>query len=266
MSSVTLRRRRQPPGDQPLVRRRRRGRAHVHGGAGHHDRQRRAALHRRRPVGGGHRQRVGPHQLPGRQRHHPADLGLDLGPPRPPQLLPAVDRRLHHRLGAVRHGHQPGPTDPVPGDPGPGRRRAPAVQPGRAAGQLPAREAGRGHDDVRHRGPARAGRRPDAGRLSHGQLRLALDLLHQSPGRRPRLPGELLPGRRPGLPQARAGGAAPPPAELRLHRLGAARSDHVLLGSHAQQGAGMGLAGRSLLAGADAVHPVRARAGRPVLP
>ena len=66
-----------------------------------------AAIHRRRPVGGEHRQRVGHHQLPGRQRHHPADLGLALGPPRPPQLFPAVDRRLHDRLGAVRHGHQP---------------------------------------------------------------------------------------------------------------------------------------------------------------
>ena len=31
------------------------------------------------------------------------------------------------------------------------------------------------------------GRRPDAGRLAHRQLRLALDLLHQRPGRRPRL-------------------------------------------------------------------------------
>ena len=79
--------------------------------------------------------------------------------------------------------------DPVPGDPGPGRRRTPALQPGRPARHLPAREAGRGPDDVRRRGPARAGRRPDAGRLSHGQLRLALDLLHQPPGGRPRLPG-----------------------------------------------------------------------------
>ena len=47
-------------------------------------------------------------------------------------------------------------TDPVPGAPGPGRRRTPAVQPGGPAGQLPARETGRGHDDVRRRRPARA--------------------------------------------------------------------------------------------------------------
>ena len=36
------------------------------------------------------------------------------------------------RLGAVRPGHQPRAADPVPGDPGPGRRRAPALQPGRS--------------------------------------------------------------------------------------------------------------------------------------
>ena len=66
-----------------------------------------------------------------------------------------------------------------------------ALQPGRAARRLPAREAGRRPDDVRRRGPAGAGRRPDAGRLSHGPVRLALDLLHQRPGRRPG-PGDVL--------------------------------------------------------------------------
>ena len=67
-------------------------------------------------------------------------------------------------------------TDPVPGDPGRGRRRAPARQPGGADRRLPAREAGHGHDDVRRRGADRPGHRPDAGRLHHGQLQLALDL------------------------------------------------------------------------------------------
>ena len=74
----------------------------------------------------------------------PADQRLALGPPRPPQLLPAVDRRLHPRLGAVRHGHQPDADHPVPGAPGPGRRRTPAEQPGDLDRQLPARETGRG--------------------------------------------------------------------------------------------------------------------------
>ena len=45
---------------------------------------------------------------------------------------------------------------------------------------------------------------------------------------------------------------APTAAQLRLHRPGAARARHVLLGNHAQQGAGMGLAGRSVLAHPDA--------------
>ena len=56
------------------------------------------------------------------------------------------------------------------------------------------------------------------------------------------------------------------PLELRRHRPGAARAGHGLVGSGAQQGAGVGLAGRSVLAGADAADPVRARAGRPALP
>ena len=157
MSTVALSPSRgQPPGGQPLVRRRRRGHPDVHGGRGHDGGQRGAALHCRRAVGGGHRQRVGHHQLPGRQRLRPADHRLALRPLRPPQLFPVVDRRLHPRLGALRHGHQPSATDPVPRAPGPGRRRTPAVQPGGPAGQLPAREAGRGHDDVRRRRPARA--------------------------------------------------------------------------------------------------------------
>ena len=92
-----------------------------------------------------------------------------------------VDRRLHPRLGALRHGRQPAATDPVPRAPGPGRRRTPALQPGGPAGQLPARETRRGHDDVRRRRPARADRRPDAGRLARRYLQLALDLLHQPP-------------------------------------------------------------------------------------
>ena len=86
-----------------------------------------------------------------------------------------------------------------------GGRRTPAVQPGGSAGRLSPREAGRGHDHVRRRRPARPGRRPDAGRLARRYLPVALDLLHQPPGRRRRLPGVLRPARRPGLPQTGAG-------------------------------------------------------------
>ena len=184
---------------------------------------------------------MGPHQLLGGQCDHPADHRLALRSGRPAQLLSALDRRFHDRLRAVRHGHQPRTTDPVPGAPGSGRRRAPAVQSSNPPGHLPARETRGRPDDVRHRGPAGAGRRPDPGRLPHGSVRLALDLLHQCPCGRHWLPGGLPPGRRPRLPQERAGGAAPPPAEFRLHRPGAARPDHVELGSDAQQGSGVGL-------------------------
>ena len=134
---------------------------------------------------------------------------------------------------------------------------------GDPARRLPAREAGHGHDDVRRGGPDRPGRRPDAGRLPHGQLQLALDLPHQPPDRRPRLPDVPLRGRGPRLPQAGAGGAAAAAAQLRLHRPGAARPGHVLLGNHAQQGAGVGLVQRPVLAGPDAGRPVRRLAWAP---
>ena len=159
------------------------------------------------------------------------------------------------RLGAVRHGHQPRATDPLPGDPGPGRRRAPALQPGDPARQLPAREAGHGHDDVRRRGPDRPGRRPDAGRLAHGQLQLALDLLHQPPDRRPRLPGVLLRWSMTPITSRRSGrSCSRRPLNFDYIGLGLLALVDGLLGSHAQQGAGVGLVRRPVLAGADAVR------------
>ena len=209
------------------------------------------------------RQRLGHDQLPGGQRHHPADHGLALGPPGPPQVLPPLHRRLHRRLGAVRPCHQPRATDPLPGDPGHRRRRAPARQPGDPDRRLPPREAGHGHDGVRRGGADRTGHRPDAGRLHHRQLQLALDLPHQPPDRRPRLPDVPLRGRGPGIPQEGAGGAESPAAQFRLHRPGAARPGDELLGDYAQQGAGVGLVQRPLLEGPDAVRPFRRWAWEP---
>ena len=116
-------------------------------------------------------------------------------------------------------------------------------QPGRPARRLPAREAGHGHDAVRRRGPARAGRRPDAGRLASPSTTTgAGSSTSTSRSASSRCLRVLLRGRRPGLPQAGAGGAAKPAAQLRLHRPGPARPGHGLLGSPAQQGAGVGLA------------------------
>ncbi len=117
------------------------------------------------------------------------------GPPRPPQLLPAVDRRFYPRLGNVRLRHQPVADDPVPGDPGAVRRRASAGQPGNPLGRIPARETRYGHDPLRAGCHDRAHRRADAGRLALRQLQLAVDLPHQRPdraggtGRRVRLGG-----------------------------------------------------------------------------
>ena len=146
------------------------------------------------------------------------------------------------------------------------RRRAPARQPGDPDRRLPAREAGHGHDGVRRGGADRPGHRPDAGRLHHGQLQLALDLPHQPPDRRPRLPDVPLRGRGPRIPQEGAGGAESPAAQFRLHRPGAARPGDELLGDSAQQGAGVGLVQRPLLEGPDAGRPVRRLPGRPDLP
>jgi hypothetical protein len=67
------------------------------------------------------------------------------------------------------------------------------------------REAGRRPDDVLHRRPCGADRRPGAERLARRQLQLALDLLHQRAGGARRLPGLLRPAGGPGLPEARAG-------------------------------------------------------------
>src|SRR5262249_26228489 len=95
-----------PRGRKPLGYRRYRRDTDLHGGARYDDHGGRAAIHRRRPVGYGRRRRMGHHQLPRRQRHHPADHRLVVGAPRPPKLLPAVDSRVHPCLGAVWNGHQ----------------------------------------------------------------------------------------------------------------------------------------------------------------
>ena len=88
-------RRSQPTGVQLLGRRLRGRRAHVHGDFGHDDHERGPAVHRRRSVRRADRRRLGDHELSGRQRHRPADHRLAVGTPRPPQILPAIHRRLH---------------------------------------------------------------------------------------------------------------------------------------------------------------------------
>ena len=70
------------------------------------------------------------------------------------------------------------------------------------------------------------------------------------------LGGQLVSGGRSGIPQKAACRIAPPAAELRRHRPGTAGAGDGSLGDHAQQGTGVGLAGRPVLARADAVSIV----------
>ncbi len=107
-------------------------------------------------------------------------------------------------------------------------------------------------------------RRPDAGRLAGGQLQLALDLLHQRAGRRllALVAGYFLVDDPDYLKQQRAE-LRRQPLNFDYIGLGLLALVMSLLGNHAQQGAGVGLAGRPVLAGADADDPVRAGAGVP---
>ena len=91
----------------------------------------------------------------------------------PAELFPALDRRLHARVGPVRHGHELECADRLPRAARVGRRRAAAIEPGHSARRLSAGKTGHGHDPLRHRGAAGARRRADARRLHHRQLRLA---------------------------------------------------------------------------------------------
>jgi len=66
------------------------------------------------------------------------------------------------------------------------RRRIATLQPGHSSRRIPSGKTGRSDDRLRNRRPPRPRRRPNARRIHHRQLRLALDLLSQSPCRPPR--------------------------------------------------------------------------------
>ena len=164
--------------------------------------------------------------------------------------------------GLCGHSHQPQPADLFPRDPRPGRRRPSAFQPGRAARCLSPRKAGHGDDAVRPGGPVGARRRPDARRLDHRPVFLALGVPDQRPGRPAGLCCLLSQASRSGLSRHCAPGVAQATVQLRLGWPVAAGDRHGLLGGDAQQGTGMGLAGRSLLARADAGDSLRRGPGR----
>ena len=122
---------------------------------------------------------------------------------------------------------------------------------------FPREKQGQAQTLVRRGRADRAGGGADPGGLPDGELRLAVDLLHQPAGGCRRLCRRLFSGSRSAVPQARAGPAPPSAAEFRLHRLGPLGARHVELGNHAQQGAGVGLAGRPFLAHPDAADRIR---------
>ena len=97
-----------PTARRQSVDRRARGRhPDLHGGAGHDDRQRRAALHRRRASAPAtDSEWVITSYLAANAIILPISgwLAIAAGPA---QLLSAVDRRLHARVGVVRHGDEP---------------------------------------------------------------------------------------------------------------------------------------------------------------
>ena len=119
-------------------------------------------------------------QLSRRQCHHPADLRLARRASREAQLFPALHRGLYHQLRALWHGDESESADPFSRHARSRRRRSPALQPGHPARYLSAREAGRCANPLRRRRPHRSGARPDARRLAHRPIFLALDLFHQS--------------------------------------------------------------------------------------
>ena len=127
---------------------------------------------------------------------------------------PDGDRDLPRRLGAVRAGADHGAADRLPGAPGGRRRRLDRDDDGRDRRRRPAARAGEVPGLLRRRLRRLDRDRPAARRLLRRPSLVALDLLHQPPGRRRCARGDR--SRVPCPTQARA-----PPH--RLSRRGAAR-------------------------------------------
>ena len=98
---------------------------------------------------------------------------------RPQDAVRHLPLRLHGRVHAVRAGQQPRPDGAVPFAARRVRRRPGAAVASDHAGSLSAGKARPGHGAVGRRRDGRAGDRPDARRLSHRRLQLALGVLHQ---------------------------------------------------------------------------------------
>ena len=172
-------RRRQQVGHRDRRRARRAARGHRH-----QHRQRRADRHAELARRDAQPGELGRLELRGRQRHHPAAHGVARRSLRQEALLHLLARSPSRSRRCCAAWRPPCPMlDRRARAPGARRRRPPrqgAVDPVR---DVPARGAGDGAGLLRRHRHRRPGHRPDARRLPRHQRRLALDLLHQRPGR-----------------------------------------------------------------------------------
>ena len=152
------------------------------GGAGYFRRQRRVAAHRGQSLRHHGRSHLGPHQLPHLQRDHPAGHKLDRKIHRPQAFSHPLHHHFYHRVSPMRSGAEPTDTDPRPHFAGNGRRCASADRAVRIAREFPAGQTRCGDGAIRHGRRGGADHRPDPRRLDHGQLFVAVDLLHQFAG------------------------------------------------------------------------------------
>ena len=164
----------------------------VHERARHVDRQRLDPGDRRRhgrePVAG----HLGHHLVRGRQRDLGAADRLADAALRPGAAVRLEHRAVRDRVVAVRPGAEHRHADRVSRAAGPRRRADDSALADAAAVELSARQVRHGDGDVGDDGAGRAGGRPAARRLDHRQHLVAVDLLHQHPGRpdrRRRSPG-----------------------------------------------------------------------------
>ena len=149
--------------------------------------------------------------------------------------LPHRPGRLHRRVAAVRGGPEPGPAHRRALRPGRRRRADLRRDPGHDRDDVPrAARAGEGDRRLRLRRLRRRLHRAARRRRADRDHQLALDLLHQHPGRhRDRVPGHPAGGGQPGH---RAQGGRRPAGRRAAHRRADARRLHHPAGLRARLG------------------------------
>ena len=174
---------------------------------------------------------MGADELPGFERDHSADQRVALDDHRPQALLHVLRRAVYGQQLSLRTCAEPGHVDFLSNFAGRWRRRAAAQRAGHPCRYVSAGQARHGLRRVRHGRGARAGHRPDARRIHHGQLQLALDFLHQRSHRLAFAVSHEPPGRRPAVLETRAGkkkrhprGLCGPRIDYACHRQSADRA------------------------------------------